>query len=93
MTEVRQDRKPMQMSLFFRPTKNATWVASHLKTSPQTVARMIEEGEIDAYKLRDRGPWYIYLDSVDECVRRQALKYGQEHRLQQPPSQHNGVQK
>jgi Helix-turn-helix domain len=81
MTDRRPDPKPVQLSLFFRPTQNATWVARHLKTSAQTIARMIEQGELDAYKLRDRGPWYIFLDSVDEILRRRAVKYGQEHRL------------
>jgi excisionase family DNA binding protein len=84
MKDKRPDPKPVQLSLFFRPTKNATWVARHLKTSAQTVARMIEEGELDAYKLRDRGQWYIYMDSVEQLLRRQAAKYGQEHRL--PPA-------
>ncbi|MFL6310626.1 MAG: helix-turn-helix domain-containing protein [Terriglobales bacterium] len=84
MTDKRPDPKPVQLSLFFRPTKNASWVARHLKTSAQTVARMIEAGELDGYKLRDRGPWYIFLDSVDEVLRRQATKYRQEHRL--PPA-------
>lgn len=83
----------MQMNLFFRPTRNATWVAKHLKTSPQTVARMLEEGELEGYKLRDGGPWCIYLDSVDACVVRRARKYGVEHRLPQPLNPPNGAQK
>jgi hypothetical protein len=64
MTDVRQDRKPVQLSLFARATKNASWVARHLNTSPQTVGRLIEEGKLQAYKLRDRGPWHIFMDSV-----------------------------
>jgi hypothetical protein len=50
-------------------TQNASWVARHLGTSPQTVGRLIEEGKIKAYKLRDRGPWYILLDSVESFKR------------------------
>jgi excisionase family DNA binding protein len=84
MTDKRPDPKPVQLSLFFRPTKNASWVARHLKTSAQTVARMLEEGELEGYKIRDRGHWFIYLDSVDALIRRQAIKYKQEHRL--PPA-------
>ena len=81
MKDKRPDPKPLQLSLFFRPTKNASWVARHLKISSQTVARMLEEGELDGYKLRDKGHWFIYLDSVEELLRRRASKYGQEHRL------------
>jgi excisionase family DNA binding protein len=84
VTDARSDRKPMQLSLFFRPTRNAAWVAQYLKTSAQTVARLIEAGKLDAYRLTDRGPWYVYLDSVDDYLRNRAAKYGQEHRL--PPS-------
>jgi hypothetical protein len=57
-------------------TRNATWVANHLGASPQTVGRLIEEGKIEAYKLRDRGPWYIVLDSVYQFERQQRAKYG-----------------
>ena len=93
MSDAGQDRKPVQMNLFFRPTRNATWVAKHLKTSSQTVARMVEAGELEGYKLRDGGPWCIYLDSVDECVMRRAKKYGVEHRLHQPSNPLSGAHK
>jgi excisionase family DNA binding protein len=53
-----------------RSTKNASWVARHLNTSPQTVARLIEEGKIEAYKLRERGRWHIFLDSVEAFERK-----------------------
>ena len=64
MTDKRLQSKPVQLSLFARATKNATWVARHLNTSPQTIARMIEDGTLEAYKLRDHGPWRIFIDSV-----------------------------
>ena len=64
MSDTRQNLKPVQMSLFARPTKNATWVATHLNTSTQTVCRLIEDGTLQAYKIRERGPWHIFLDSV-----------------------------
>jgi hypothetical protein len=47
-----------------RETRNAAWVARHLNTSPQTIGRMIEEGRLQAYKLREYGPWHILMDSV-----------------------------
>lgn len=56
-------------------TRNASWVATHLNTSPQTVARMIEEGKLRGYKLRDRGPWHIFLDSVEKLKAEIKEKY------------------
>jgi hypothetical protein len=75
VTDARSDRKPMQLSLFVRPTKNAAWVARHLNTSPQTVGRLIEEGTLQAYKLRERGPWHIFLDSVAEYEAKIKTRY------------------
>jgi excisionase family DNA binding protein len=57
-------------------TRNATWVARHLNTSPQTVGRLIEEGKLSAYRLRERGPWHVLLDSVEEFVRKVKAKHG-----------------
>ena len=76
MSDQRVQRKPEQLSLFQRATKNATWVARHLKTSPQTVGRMIEAGEFEAYKLRQRGPWHIFLDSVAKLEEKIRCKHG-----------------
>lgn len=45
-------------------TRNAAWVSKYLNTSPQTVGRLIEDGTLRAYKLRDGGPWHVFLDSV-----------------------------
>lgn len=59
-----------------RTTANASWVARHLNTSPQTVGRLIEEGRLRAYKLRESGPWHILLDSVHEYEKKLANKYG-----------------
>jgi excisionase family DNA binding protein len=81
MSSERPDRKPMQLSLFFRSTRNAVWVADYLNTSPQSVCRLIQSGHLDAYRLTDRGPWCIFLDSVEAYIRIRAQKYGQEHRL------------
>lgn len=64
MSDARTERKPFQLSLFSRQTKNAAWVANHLKTSPQTVGRLIDEGKLQAYKIRDNGHWHIFMDSV-----------------------------
>jgi helix-turn-helix protein len=76
MSDQRVQRKPEQLSLFTRATKNAAWVARHLKTSPQTVGRMIEAGELEAYKLRERGPWHIFLDSVEELEKKIRDRHG-----------------
>ena len=62
-------------SLQKRETRNAAWVARHLNTSPQTVGRMIEEGKLQAYKLRDRGPWHIFMDSVEKLKAEIKEKY------------------
>jgi hypothetical protein len=75
-------KSPLQMSLFQSRTQNATWVARHLKTSPQTVCRMIEEGTLRAFRLRERGPWHVLLDSVDEFERVLREKHGLEARAQ-----------
>jgi excisionase family DNA binding protein len=58
-----------------RQTRNASWVASHLGTSHQTVGRMIDSGELEAYKLRDRGRWHIFLDSVEALEKKINAKY------------------
>ena len=50
-------------------TRNAAWVARHLGTSAQTVGRLIEEGKLQAYKLRDTGQWHILLESVEAFER------------------------
>jgi excisionase family DNA binding protein len=57
-------------------TRNASWVANHLGTSPQTVARLIEEGKLQAYKLRERGPWHILLESVDAFLAQCKERHG-----------------
>jgi excisionase family DNA binding protein len=56
-------------------TKNANWVARHLNTSPQTVGRLIEDGTLRAYKLREGGPWHVLLSSVEAYKARIAAKY------------------
>jgi hypothetical protein len=58
-----------------RQTRNASWVARHLGTSPQTVGRMVESGELEAYKLRERGSWHIFLDSVEALEKKISEKY------------------
>lgn len=57
-------------------TRNATWVARHLGTSPQTVGRLIEEGKLEAYKLRDKGPWHILLESLAKYKASVIQRYG-----------------
>jgi excisionase family DNA binding protein len=57
-------------------TRNASWVARHLNTSPQTVGRLIEEGKLQAYKLRDRGQWHVLVSSVDAYERRVKKQHG-----------------
>ena len=66
---------PRQLSLFREETRNATWVAQHLKTSPQTVGRLIEDGTLRAYKLRDGGPWHVLMESVANYERILREKY------------------
>jgi excisionase family DNA binding protein len=66
----------VQLSLFQRATNNASWVARRLNTSTQTVCRLIEEGKLQAYKLRDRGPWHIFMDSVAEFERQIKDRHG-----------------
>lgn len=75
MTPLRDVR---QLSLFQERTQNATWVARHLNTSPQTVGRLIEEGKLRAYKLRQGGPWHVLLESVAEYERILREEYGLE---------------
>jgi hypothetical protein len=70
------DKKPTQLLLFARATKNASWVARHLNTSHQTIARMIEEGLLQGYKLRERGAWHIFLDSVEDFEKSISTRYG-----------------
>lgn len=70
------DKKPTQLLLFARETKNASWVARHMKTSPQTVGRLLEEGSLLGYKLRERGAWHIYMDSVEEFEKKISARYG-----------------
>lgn len=79
----------MQLSLFARATKNAAWVARHLNTSPQTIGRLIEEGKLKAYRLRDRGPWHIFMDSVAEFEAQLKVRHG----LQTGPENSNGGHK
>jgi hypothetical protein len=69
-------RKPQQLSLFSRITKNASWVARHLNTSPQTIGRMLEDGTLQGYKLRERGAWHIFMDSVDEFESKIKARHG-----------------
>jgi excisionase family DNA binding protein len=57
-------------------TRNAAWVARHLNTSPQTVGRLIEEGKLKAYKLREHGRWHVLIESVDEYERRIKWQHG-----------------
>jgi excisionase family DNA binding protein len=57
-------------------TRNATWVAHHLNTSPQTVGRLIEEGKLKAYKLRERGHWHVLIESIDEYERSIKSQHG-----------------
>jgi|GEM_PF-6668801 excisionase family DNA binding protein len=77
MSDARTERQPLQLSLFARRTRNATWVARRLNTSWNTVARLIAEGKLEAFKLREgRGPWNIYEDSVAQYEEEIRVKYG-----------------
>lgn len=76
MSEPRTDRKFVQLSLFQRVTKNASWVARHLNTSPQTVGRLLQEGKLEGYKIREPGQWHIFMDSVDKFAAEIIKKHG-----------------
>jgi excisionase family DNA binding protein len=59
-------RIPEQLLLPWSPQKTISVqrVAEMLDCSHDTVARMIEEGALTAYRLRERSPWRVYYDSV-----------------------------
>lgn len=82
MKDRRTEGQPLQMSLFARATRNASWVASHLGTSTQTVCRLIEDGTLEAYKLRNGGQWHICLDSVGKYEAEIKRRYGIESRVE-----------
>jgi DNA-binding transcriptional regulator YdaS (Cro superfamily) len=43
----------------------ASAVARRLQTSPQTVGRLIQDGKLKGYKLREGGQWHIFVSSVE----------------------------
>jgi hypothetical protein len=75
---MKAERAALQLHLFTQPTRNATWVARHLNTSPQTVGRMIEDGTLKAFRLRERGPWHVLMESVAEYEESLLKKYSLE---------------
>lgn len=60
-------------------TRSAAWVENYLGTSPQTVGRLIAEGKIEAYKLREGGAWHIPVKSVDAYLAGRKAKYAKSH--------------
>jgi hypothetical protein len=48
-----------------RTALTASAVARRLQTSPQTIGRLIQDGKLKGYKLRDGGQWHIFISSVE----------------------------
>jgi hypothetical protein len=45
------------------------------RNQSQKIGRMIESGDLEAYKLRERGAWHVFLDSVEALEKRIGAKY------------------
>lgn len=63
---MKDDLKPVQINLFEQQIVSVQWVAKHLRVSPDTVVRLIQEGRLRAYRLRERSPYSIIKNSVNE---------------------------
>jgi|GEM_PF-4744427 len=89
MTPVRRNgfRVPEQLLLPWAPryTVSVAYAAEALDVSPQTIGRMIESGELRAYKVRENSPtspWRISYDSLLEHVQKIHQDAGLEPRFE-----------
>lgn len=78
-------RVPYQLLMPWSPrySISTAQAAEMLDTSIQTVTRLIEEGSIKAYKLRDKAnsPWHINYDSLVAYIESIHQRNGLEQRF------------
>jgi hypothetical protein len=69
-------RPPEQLNLFPSGVKISLPRAAELiGCSESTARRLLEEGAIDGYQLRENGWWIILLDSVVDYIRNIRKRY------------------
>jgi excisionase family DNA binding protein len=72
MTEERPRQR--QLSLFDIEV-SVKWVAKRLRCSEDTVLRLIEAGDLEAYRWREGGWWRISYNSLIDFINRTKAQY------------------
>jgi hypothetical protein len=70
------EHKPVQLLLFEQETVSVEQVSAHFHTSEQTVRRLLDDGQLNGYRLTPRGWWNIYRASVEAFEAQLQGKYG-----------------
>ena len=68
-------RKPTQMTIFQSRTLSVVHVAERLRTSRNTVIRLLESGELRGYRLTPQGWWRVVEASVAEYEQKLRQEY------------------
>ena len=75
MTPDRPIRKPEQTTIFASRTLSVNHVAERLRTSRNTIIRLLESGELRGYRLTPQGWWRVVEQSVVEYERKLRTEY------------------
>lgn len=75
MTPVKPMRKPDHTTIFESRTLSVVHVAERLRTSRNTVIRLLESGELRGYRLTPQGWWRVVEASVAEYEKKLRTEY------------------
>jgi excisionase family DNA binding protein len=75
VTPVKPMRKPAQTTIFESRTLSVVHVAERLRTSRNTVIRLLESGELRGYRLTPQGWWRVVEQSVAEYEKKLRTEY------------------
>ncbi|HEX7289480.1 MAG TPA: helix-turn-helix domain-containing protein [Candidatus Angelobacter sp.] len=78
MTSTKPMRKPVQTRLFEARTLSVVHVAERLRTSRNTVIRLLESGELRGYRMTPQGWWRVVEQSVAEYEKKLRQEYAPE---------------